>query len=175
MKSDTLLAVVVMLFVLIIGTSLLTVSLLESKPAKEYIIVQGYSKPANFVVEKENPQLTMLAQRLDSIEKSINQKETEYYTQRYIEHYSGYNYDEEYDLEITVKDDDSGGRIDDARVHIEDGESKTRRTDEDGEAAFYDLEEDCYDVEVTADDYYSEDRRICLEDDEAMTVRLERR
>ncbi|MBN1157126.1 carboxypeptidase regulatory-like domain-containing protein [Candidatus Woesearchaeota archaeon] len=178
MRSETIIAVVLIVSILIIGTSLLTVYVVETKPAQhnEVVIVQRYSQPATFVIEKKNPEMELLVQKIESLERSFNQRSTEYYTQRYIEHYSGYTYrDEEYDLEITVKDDDSGGRIKDARVHIEDGESKTRHTDDDGEVTFYNLEEDCYEIEVTADNYHADYKRVCLDDDDEITIMMERK
>jgi hypothetical protein len=78
----------------------------------------------------------------------------------------------EWDLTVRVRDDDTGDPIEDARVRVMDGDSDSDYTDEDGEAFFSNLEEDCYDVTVRADGYDDESDEICLEDNERITIRM---
>jgi hypothetical protein len=92
--------------------------------------------------------------------------------------YDQYRYDTYYgsdgvwDLTVRVRDDDTGDPIEDARVRVENGDTDSDYTDEDGEAFFSNLEEDCYDIEITADGYEDENDDFCLEDDERITIRM---
>ena len=76
-----------------------------------------------------------------------------------------------YDLTVIVKDDDNR-RLEDAYVRVENSDSTSKHTDEDGEARFLNLEDDCYDVAVSKSGYDAEKDRICLRDDESITIRL---
>jgi hypothetical protein len=79
--------------------------------------------------------------------------------------------DDEWDLTVRVRDED-GDPIEDARVRIENGDSESENTDEDGEAEFNNIEEDCYDIEVSAEGYEDETDEICVEDDERVNIRM---
>lgn len=94
---------------------------------------------------------------------------SDYYTPRYI--YS--RTDREYDLLVVVRDDDRD-RLEDAYVRVENSDSYSRHTDEDGEAGFNNLEEDCYDIRVTKSGYDAEEDRVCLRDDETVRITLHR-
>jgi hypothetical protein len=104
----------------------------------------------------------------------ICQQRIDYGTPSYDTYWSDYNYrtSNGWDLTVRVRDDDTGDPIEDARVRVMDGDSDSDYTDEDGEAFFSNLEEDCYDIEVSADGYDDEDDDICLEDDERITIRM---
>jgi hypothetical protein len=86
--------------------------------------------------------------------------------------YDDNNNDDEWDLLVRVRDDDTGDPIEDARVRVENGDDDSEYTDDDGEAEFNNLEDDCYDIEVSADGYEDEEDDICLDDDERITIRL---
>jgi hypothetical protein len=78
-----------------------------------------------------------------------------------------------FDLSVIVRDDD-GDRLADARVRLENSDSEFDYTDEDGEAFFSGLDEDCYDVTVTKSGYVKESARICLEEDDRMSIVLDK-
>ena len=78
-----------------------------------------------------------------------------------------------FDLTVVVRDED-GDRVEDARVRLENADEETEYTDEDGEAFFSRLQEDCYNIRVSKSGYETENTRKCIEDDEKITIRLER-
>lgn len=95
--------------------------------------------------------------------------EPPYYSDRHFEDEE----DNEYDLTVIVKDSSNGEYLEDAHVEIENGDYKSRLTDDDGEASFRNIEEDCYDVKVSKSGYYSEFEDVCVSRDRKLTVRLE--
>lgn len=105
--------------------------------------------------------------------KNLNEQQVgqNYMTQRYITHYIEGTHENSYDLIVTVKNED-GDRLADAYVRVENSDSTSKHTDDDGEARFNSLEEDCYDVRASKSGYNSESDSVCLEDDERLTVRL---
>jgi hypothetical protein len=96
-----------------------------------------------------------------------------YVTQRYIDYVveGRQNSRHSYDLTITVKDS-HGDAIEDAYVRVRNTDSESKYSDEDGEARFTNLGEDCYDVTVTKSGYERGTDSVCLEDDERLTIRL---
>jgi len=101
---------------------------------------------------------------------TYQQNEKDYYYDYYRDR--KYRDDEEYDLKVRVFDDEDDDPIEDARVRVENGDTDIEYTDDDGEVRFRNLEEDCYDIEVDADGYEDEDKRICLDDDERVNFYL---
>ena len=132
-------------------------------------------------------QITQLRSEVASLKKAIEDKDSDNYVRDYRRYYNDYYYDrnylyrdhyydryhhdDEWDLTVYVEDEDGDG-IDDARVHIEDGDEKTRHTNSDGKVRFYDLEDDCYDIEVDADGYDDYDDDFCLHRDRTITIEL---
>ncbi|NOZ80875.1 MAG: carboxypeptidase regulatory-like domain-containing protein [DPANN group archaeon] len=92
-----------------------------------------------------------------------------YYDDRY------YGHTDEWDLKIIVKDDDTKDPVEDARVRIENGDEHTKYTDDDGAVKFRDIDEDCYDIDVSADDYLDETDYTCLHRDSTIRIYLEPR
>jgi hypothetical protein len=78
-----------------------------------------------------------------------------------------------YDLTVTVKDDDTDDRIEDAYVRIRNGESESDKTNDKGRSYFYDLKEGCYDIKVSHSDYETEYEEICIHQDRRITIYLE--
>jgi len=95
-----------------------------------------------------------------------------YYTDRYYDHDNEISYDE-WDLTIIVEDSETGDAIEDARVKIENGDDDIDYTDDEGEAKFRDIEEDCYDIYVSADGYESGTDDICIARDRKITIELD--
>jgi hypothetical protein len=93
-----------------------------------------------------------------------------YYNDYYVDRHST---SDEHDLTVVVKDD-SGDPIEGAEVELTDGVSKDRETDEDGEVQFNNLDDDCYDLDVSASGFGSESREVCIDgDDRKVTVRMD--
>ena len=83
------------------------------------------------------------------------------------DYFKWYNdYDEDIDITIAVYDDYDQDPIEDARVRIENDKSETEYTDDDGEVEFRNLDEDCYDIRISASDYETLKRTRCLDEDD---------
>lgn len=136
--------------------------------------------PQTVVVNDYESQIKSLQTEVSSLKDDLStakqqyqreyQMQYTYYTQDYLDRHSDTN--DEFDLTVVVKDED-GDPIENAEVRITDDVTKTRDTDEDGEARFSNLDEDCYDIRVKMSGYGTEEDSICLEDDERVTIRLE--
>jgi len=160
------------------------------------------TQPKITIIESSIPQNTheidQLKAEITSLKKTVEEKpkdqdyQYDRYNQRpymryYNDYYDNYDYydnhyydyndydrrynDDEWDLTVYVEDED-GNDIEDARVRVEDGDHKTKYTDNDGRARFYDLEDDCYDIEVDADGYDDYDDDFCLHRDRSITVEM---
>jgi len=157
----------------------------------KYVPDKVISQPQTVVIEDKNAEMETLKKEISDLKEQIETQNTRdrygyrdysdyYYRDYYDDYYDDRYYykdrydDDEWDLEVRVKDDEDGDPIDDARVKVTNGDSEVEYTDNDGEAEFRNLEEDCYDIRVTADDYDSEEDDICLRDDERITIRLDR-
>jgi hypothetical protein len=81
-------------------------------------------------------------------------------------------YDDEWDLTVVVEDE-HGDEIKNARVEVENHDDDVEYTDSDGEAEFRNLEEDCYDIEVSKSGYEDEHRDLCLYRDRTIYFELE--
>ena len=73
------------------------------------------------------------------------------------------------DLHVNVEDED-GDEIRNARVEIENGIREVKRTDNDGETSFRNIEADRYDIEVSKTGYITETDSVRLSDGETETV-----
>jgi hypothetical protein len=81
--------------------------------------------------------------------------------------------DEDIDITVIVIDDDTDDYVEDALVKLTNGDTEREYTDEDGEAEFDSLEEDCYEIRVSHDDYWTEEDEVCLdEDDDGDRIRV---
>jgi len=95
-----------------------------------------------------------------------------YYTERYLANFDTVRATV-YDLTVEVEDKDSGDAIEGARVEVNDASSASKKTSSSGRAYFSNLKEDCYDVSVSMNGYFSDTRSICLHDDRTLTISLE--
>jgi Carboxypeptidase regulatory-like domain len=134
--------------------------------------------PETAVVVDYEGQIKALQTEIASLKSQITQRtsQEELYRQYALQDYyrsSRVIRDDEYDLEVTVEDDE-GDPIENAEVRLTNGVSKTRDTDEDGTVEFLNLDEDCYEVRVERSGYETEEKDICIDDDDDMTFRLSR-
>lgn len=165
------LLILVSLFILIFGAIWLFMVLGEP----EVVTVTRTEYTTQYVPQiiriEDTDRIEELERELARVKAELQQtrNQRDYYQyERFYERDS----DDEYDLDVRVRDED-GEPIENARVRVENGDTEVEYTDEDGEARFNNLEEDCYDIRVSADGYDTEYDDICLDDDERITIRLD--
>ena len=172
MKNEQLL-VSVLLAIAIVGAAWIILMFVESQstPPTYYAPVQYQSpQPVTYVMgpTAEDTRQQMQQQQLQQENRRLRMQYDDLANDLYERE------SRRIDLTVIVRDDEDGDRIEDAKVRIEDGEDDIDYTDDDGEAHFYNLRRDCYDIRVSADDYDSESRTFCLEDDERISFSLDR-
>jgi hypothetical protein len=138
--------------------------------------------PETVVVNDYEGQINMLQAKVTSLENQLLTAKQDYqrqYQQEMLRTYYSADYfdrsssDDTHDLTVVVEDQD-GDPIEGADVELTDGVSKDRETDEDGEVEFRNLDDDCYDLDVSASGYDDYSREVCIDnDDRSVTVRLE--
>lgn len=81
------------------------------------------------------------------------------------------SYDE---LSVYVKDESSFKAIIDAKVVVYNSDDYVEYTNVNGRAYFDSLERDCYMVDVYKEGYYRERENVCLNEDQSVTIYLEK-
>ncbi|MFH1510308.1 MAG: carboxypeptidase-like regulatory domain-containing protein [Candidatus Woesearchaeota archaeon] len=164
--------VLILIVLVLVGGGLLLVMFVTAPQPMQ--ATQSFSG-ATYTIQETTLQTVQpqqcLADYYKNLYDSCRESMTDYYTPRYVYSYSR-DYDE-YDLLVIVRDED-GDRLEDAYVRVENSDYDSEYTDEDGEARFNKLKEDCYDIRATKSGYDAEEDRICLRDDETVRITLYR-
>jgi flagellar basal body-associated protein FliL len=180
MKLESLFIFLVVLLV-IAGAVYIIVGFWPTTSAVQQPAQSSSNSQNELAIAQMNYQIQLLNSQIKAQQAAEQQQmqqqmyQRTYYTERYLDNSDIYGSDRtyRYDLTVRVDDDETNDAIEDARVSIENGESDSDYTDNDGEAFFSNLKDECYDVYVSKSGYYSESRQVCISTDRTISFALE--